>query len=100
MLDFSVTRQFFDKAAVTKAVDENEAKRMSKFGAFARTDMQRSIRPANKAGDSAEPGSPPRSHTKLLKHTIFYSYVPDDYTVYIGPVGQKKNNGTPVPQLL
>jgi len=78
-----VTKQmFFDRKAVTGALDRATRKVLSKFGAFVRTGARHSIR--KRKGVSA-PGEPPSSHTGLLRNFIFFGYDRDRRSVVIGP---------------
>lgn len=73
---------FFDRKAVTSAVDKATRRVLSKFGAFVRTRARTSIR--NRKGTSP-PLGPPYSHTKLLKRFIFFAYDKTRESVVIGP---------------
>lgn len=90
---------FFDKAAVISAMDKATRKVLSKFGAFVRTTAKHSIR--KKQGPSA-PGSPPHSHSGLLKKFIFFSYDPLAMNVVIGPtlLSSKRRSSNTVPEVL
>lgn len=87
-------KSFFDKAAVLRAVDAGTRKALSKFGAFVRRDAKSSVR---KRKATAEPGSPPSSHTAKLKNLVFFSYDADQKSVVTGPLAF--GTGT-VPRLL
>ena len=86
---------FFDRKAVMSAVDTTTCKVLSRFGAFVRTTARHSIK---KRKASAPPGSPPSSHTGLLKKFIFFGYDKDARSVVIGPA--KLNTGTEAPHTL
>lgn len=86
---------FFDRAAVTNAVDRAERKVLSKFGAFVRRGARSSIR---KRKATSQPGSPPSSHVGLLKQNIFFVYERERSNVVIGPI--LLNKGTDAPALL
>lgn len=86
---------FFDRKAVTTAVNRAERRVLSRFGAFVRRGARSSIRKRRRA--SAR-GSPPSSHTGLLKRNIFFVYEPLRSSVIIGPV--KLNKGTDAPEVL
>ena len=86
---------FFDRPAVTSAVDRAERKVLSRFGAFVRRGARSSIR---KRKSISQPGSPPSSHVGLLKNTIFFVYEPNRSNVVIGPL--LLNKGTDAPALL
>ena len=86
---------FFDRKAVTSAVDRAERRVLSRFGAFVRRGARSSIRRRKRI---SEPGQPPSSHTGLLKRNIFFLYEPQRSSVVIGPVLLGK--GTDAPRLL
>ena len=92
-VDFSL---FFDKKGVIDKVDAATRRTLSKAGAFVRTAMKGLIRSRKK---SARPGSPPHSHTGLLKSMIFFQYESENKTVVIGPKKFKSNNPT-TPEVL
>ena len=74
---------FFDSAAVKRDTDKTTRRALSRFGAFVRTKARQSIR---KREASSSPGSPPSSHTGLLKKFIYFAYEPGSQNVVIGPV--------------
>ena len=86
---------FFDRPAVMGAVDRAERKVLSRFGAFVRRGARSSIR---RRKSISQPGSPPSSHTDLLKRNIFFVYEPQRSNVVIGPI--LLNKGTDAPALL
>ena len=78
-----VTKQmFFDRKAVTSAVDRGTRRVLSKFGAYVRTTARHSIR---KRKAVSEPGSPPSSHVGLLRKLIYFGYDGSRKSVVIGP---------------
>jgi hypothetical protein len=77
-----VTKWFFDKEAVVNAVDKATRGVLSRFGAYVRRTAKSSIRQSKNV---SKEGSPPRSHTGLLKQFIFFAYDPDTQGVVIGP---------------
>ena len=82
-LKLSQTKKlFFDKDAVKAAFSKQERQRLSKFGAFVRKRAKTSIRKRNKI---SAPGSPPSSHTGLLKKHIYFAADPVKRSVVIGP---------------
>ncbi len=91
----AVKKAFFDKKAVTSAIDKGLKQALSKFGAFVRTRSKSSIR---KRKAIAAPGSPPSSHEGSLKKLIFFSYDAAQKSVVIGPV--LKTGGGEAPRLL
>jgi hypothetical protein len=83
MLTFKAAKSnFFDRAKVTSAVDRATLRVLSRFGAFVRTRARSSIR---KRRRPSVPGTPPSSHTDLLKRFLFFSYEPERKSVVIGP---------------
>ncbi len=83
---------FFDRPAVTNAVDRAQKKVFSKFGAFVRQTARNSIR---KRKSISEPGQPPSSHTGLLKRNIFFVFSPESRSVVIGPILLDKQTDAP-----
>jgi len=78
-----VTKQmFFDRKAVTSAVDRATRKVFSRFGAFVRRGAKSSIRKRKRI---STPGEPPSSHTGLLKRLIYFGYDRQRRSVVIGP---------------
>ena len=86
---FKTKQLFFDSAKVIQAVDKGTRKVLSRFGAFVRRTAKGSIR---KRKASSAPGSPPSSHTGLLKRFIFFGYDPSRRSVVIGPTRLTENN--------
>lgn len=82
---------FFDSPKVVAAVDAAARRVLSKFGAFVRTAAKSSIRKRKKA---SEPGSPPSSHTGLLKKFIYFGYDQSRQSVVIGPTRLNNSGGT------
>ena len=97
MIDFEITKLFFDKKAVTNKVDKTTRRVLSKFGAFVRRTAKSSIR---KRKSPSPPGQPPSSHTGLLKKFIFFGYAPESRSVVIGPVQLTQNGRGEAPSLL
>ena len=86
---------FFDRTAVTNAADRAERRVLSRFGAFVRRGARSSIR---RRKSVSQPGSPPSSHTGLLKRNIFFIYERQRSNVVIGPI--LLNKGTDAPAIL
>jgi len=87
-----VTKQmFFDRKAVTGAVDKTARKVLSRFGAFVRRGAKSSIRKRKRV---SSPGEPPSSHAGLLKRLIYFGYDRQKRSVVIGPqrLNQKVGN--------
>ncbi len=82
---------FFDSPKVMRAVDKATRRVLSKFGAYVRRGAKSSIRKRKKA---SAPGSPPSSHTGLLKQFIYFGYDPAARSVVIGPARLNKTSGT------
>ena len=91
---------FFDRAAVTNAVDKATRRVLSKCGAFVRKRAKSSIRKRKKI---SAPGSPPSSHVGTLKKLIYFAYDQTAKTVIVGPALFQKTRmlgGKTVPQSL
>jgi hypothetical protein len=88
---------FFDSKAVARKVDTATRRVLSRFGAFVRRTARSSIR---KRKRTSQPGSPPSSHTGLLKKFIFFGYEPARKSVVIGPVRLSQNGRGEAPHLL
>ena len=97
MIGFEIKQLFFDRQAVTSRVDPATRKVLSKFGAFVRRTAKGSIRNRKAA---APPGSPPSSHTGLLKKFIFFGYDPGRESVVIGPTRLDRRGQGEAPSLL
>lgn len=95
MVTLRVTKLFFDKPAVLRAVSKARRAVLSKAGAFIRRTARSSIR-ARKG--SAPPGKPPHSHVGLLRRFLFFAYEPASESVVIGP--EKLNKRTDAPRVL
>lgn len=82
---FEITKAFFDKAKVLDKIGAQEAKRLSRFGAFVRRAARGLIRAGKKP---SKPGSPPKRHTAEEPNlrTIFFAYDHATHSVIIGPV--------------
>ena len=97
MSGLKITHLFFDSAKVIRSVDKSTRKVLSKFGAFVRRTAKQSIRKRKKA---SAPGSPPSSHTGLLKRFIFFGYDTQKSSVVIGPTRLTENNRGEAPSIL
>jgi len=94
---------FFDSAAVMKALSEADRRVLSKFGAFVRqrakslirpavVENRKAVRAAKKSGQkirklfaASKPGEPPRSRQGDLKKFILFGYDVAERNVVIGP---------------
>jgi hypothetical protein len=92
-----MTQMFFDSPKIKRAVDKSTRRVLSRFGAFVRRSAKQSIRKRKKA---SAPGTPPSSHTGLLKRFIFFGYDRTKDSVVIGPVRLTENNRGDAPSLL
>ncbi len=92
-----VNQLFFDSPKVLGAVDQATRKVFARFGAFVRRTARGSIR---KRKASSVPGTPPSSHTGLLKRFIFFSFDPNRKSVVIGPMRLTGNNRGEAPSVL
>ncbi|MDR1611876.1 MAG: hypothetical protein LBT97_03725 [Planctomycetota bacterium] len=97
MIHFKLKQLFFDRQAVISKVDAATRKVLSRFGAFVRRSAKSAIR---KRRQPAPPGSPPSSHTGLLKKFIFFGYDADARSVVIGPARLGGNGRGDAPPLL
>jgi hypothetical protein len=97
VIDMRIKDLFFDKKAVRDKVDAGTRRVLSKFGAFVRRTARSSIRKRKK---TSQPGSPPSSHTGLLKKFIFFGYDPRKDSVVIGPVRLTQKGRGEAPSLL
>jgi len=97
MIGFDVKKLFFDRAAVTSRVDQASRRVLSRFGAFVRRTAKGSIK---KRKAASRPGTPPSSHTGLLKRFIFFAYEPALRSVVIGPMRLNQRNRGDAPSLL
>lgn len=88
----AIKKNFFDRDKVQRAVDKSMRQSLSKFGAFVRTRSRSSIRKRKKP---SPPGSPPSSHTGLLKKFIYFSYDEASKTVVIGPMAFRASATAP-----
>jgi hypothetical protein len=101
MLGFRIDQAkhlFFDRQAVTGAVDKGTLKGLSRFGAFVRRDARTSIRKAKK---TSQPGEPPKSKTGLLRDFLFFVMERASRSVLIGPAKiNGKGEGDSIPETL
>lgn len=97
MIRFEIKQLFFDTPKVVRAVDKTTRRVLSKFGAFVRRTARSSIR---KRKRTSEPGSPPSSHTGLLKRFIFFGYDAQKRSVVIGPERLTQRGRGEAPHLL
>ena len=97
MVDLKFKRMFFDSPKVIASVDKATRKVFTRFGALVRKVARNSIR---KRKSHAPPGSPPSSHTGLLKKFIWFGYDPDKRSVVIGPARLSGKNKGEAPSLL
>ena len=97
MIRFEVKQLFFDTKAVRDKVDATTRRVLSRFGAFVRRTARSSIRKRKRISD---PGSPPSSHTGLLKKFIFFGYDTQKRSVVIGPERLSQKGRGEAPHLL
>jgi len=83
MIRFVGRNMFFNRKAVTGAVDKAARRVLSRFGAFVRRGAKSSIRKRKRV---SLPGEPPSSHSGLLKRFIFFGYDRQRRSVVIGPM--------------
>ena len=97
MAGFKLKYLFFDSPKIVRSVDKSTRKVLSMFGAFVRRTAKGSIRKRKK---SSTPGTPPSSHTGLLKRFIFFGYDTQKRSVVIGPTRLTENNRGEAPSIL
>ena len=97
MIRFEIKQLFFDRKDVQRKVQSTTRKVLSRFGAFVRRTARSSIRKRKRA---SKPGSPPSSHTGLLKRFIFFGYDRSQASVVIGPQRLSKKGKGQAPRLL
>jgi len=83
MIGMNFKQLFADSKAVLSAADRASRKVLGKFGAYVRRTAKQSIR---KRKRPALPGSPPSSHTGLLKRHIYFFADAQSRNVVIGPI--------------
>ena len=96
-LGVKIQSLFFDREAVTAKVAPAIRTVLAKFGAFVRRTAKGSLRTRRR---SAPPGSPPSSHTGLLKKFLLFGYDPDRRSVVIGPARLDRRGLGEAPSLL
>lgn len=79
----NVKRAFIDRKGVVSLVSKRRRAAMARVGGLIRTISRRSLRV--RKGISAA-GSPPHSHTRILRDGIYFTYDKSADTVVIGPV--------------
>ena len=97
MIGLNVKKMFFTSKAVLSVTDRATRRVLSKFGAYVRRTAKSSIR-QRKAISS--PGSPPSSHTGLLKRFILFGYDPSKRSVVIGPLRLTRGGRGDAPRAL
>lgn len=97
MIGLNTKQFFFDKKAVRSRVDRTTRRVLSRFGAYVRRTARSSIRRRKK---TSSPGSPPSSHTGLLRRFIWFGYEPSKRSVVIGPARLTQNGRGQAPELL
>ena len=73
----------FNADRVLSAVDRAKKRNLSKQAAFTRRSAKSSIRRRRRTSVS---GSPPSSHSGLLRKLIYFVYMPSTQSVVIGPM--------------
>lgn len=82
MVEIRFKKIEFYKNRFFRAVEKGRRQELSRAGAFIRQRAKSSIR--KRKGVSA-PGSPPSSHTGILRRFIFFGYDPTADSVVVGP---------------
>jgi hypothetical protein len=75
-------RRFFDKPAVTNALDKATLDALSRSGAFVRRTAKGLIRNRKR---SSKPGQPPSNRTGFLREFIYFAYDDKRQAVVVGP---------------
>lgn len=97
---------FFDRPKVEAAMNKKTRTVLNRTGAFGMRYIRYSMKPGGKKRVNSDPGQPPRTHTKDLKHGILYQYEPERQTVIVGAryfnasLKALARGSKPVPQLL
>jgi len=97
VIKFDVTSMFFDSKKVISATDRATRRVLSRFGAFVRRTAKTSIRKRKKI---SQPGSPPSSHTGLLKKFIYFGYDATRRAVVVGAMRFSRRGNGEAPGLL
>ena len=100
MIDLRVTKLFFDKPKVIRAVNRAKKGGLSRAGGWIRKTARQSMRVRK---GSSPPGQPPYAHTRLLKDFLFYSWDQRTESVVIGPAKlhrRRRGRRSTVPNLL
>jgi len=97
MIKFDITNMFFDSKKVVSATDRATRRVLSRFGAFVRRTAKTSIRKRKKI---SQPGSPPSSHTGLLKKFIYFGYDATRRVVVVGAMKFTRRGNGEAPGLL
>lgn len=75
---------FFDRTAVTSAVDRARQKVLGRQGAYVRKVMRRLV--GKKRKGPSTPPNPPHAHVGLIKDKVFFAYDQGKNDVVVGPV--------------
>lgn len=78
-----VKRMFFDRDALTRVVEEGNGRALSRQGAIVRRKAKDLIR---RRKSPSKPGSPPSSHTGILRRYIYFAYDPRTKSCVVGPI--------------
>ena len=97
MIGMKFKQMFFTSKAVLSATDRATRRVLSRFGAYVRRTAKSSIR---KRKAISRPGSPPSSHTGLLRRFILFGYDPAKRSVVIGPAKLTHGDRGEAPALL
>jgi hypothetical protein len=91
---------FFDRPAVTSAMDKVSRGALSGFGAYLRTVARNLLKKRAKGPfDASEPGQPPKRHSGLLHDWLLFSWDQSSQSVVIGPA-YLTTKGEDVPETL
>jgi len=82
-LNMNELKSRFNAGLVLSAVDRAKKRNLTKQAAFTRRSAKSSIRRRRR---TSAPGSPPSSHSGLLRKLIYFIYEPSTQSVVIGPM--------------
>ena|GEM_PF-3347178 len=88
---------FFDREGLIRGVDDMDRQYQSRAGGLTRKIAQQSQRRSKR---SADPGSPPRSHSGQLRKLLYYARVPSENSTIVGPAYLSTKLSYSVPEKL
>lgn len=98
---FKVKKLFIDQKKLVDKMRLRKRAALMRVGGRVRKTAQFSMKPGGKAGKSASPGQPPRTHKrKGIKRFLYFTYDEKTGTVVVGPVLLNDSTTTSLPKLL